>query len=162
VSFFPAQLQFGKAEPSLSYRDRPAAFGVAEREGRIALVRITKPGFAPWLDLPGGALDPGEDASMAVVREFGEETGLVIRPTTELGRADQFLRNTEGQTYNNRSTLFRVETVSSDPRLKIEDDHELVWLEPLAAIGRLRHDSHAWAVALWLRESALDRSGSAD
>ena len=149
-----APLQFGVAEPGLDYEDRPAAFGVAERDGEVALVRIVKPGFAPWFDLPGGAIDPGEDDRQAVVREFGEETGLVVEPTAALGRADQFLRNTEGRTFNNRSTLFRVEIRGRDPDLKIEDDHELVWMAPLEALRRLRHDSHAWAVACWLREGA--------
>jgi 8-oxo-dGTP diphosphatase len=37
------------------------------------------------------------------------------------------------------------------PDLKIEDDHSLVWLAPEEALRRLRHDSHAWAVACWLR-----------
>ena len=152
MAFSAAPLQFGIAEPGLVYGDRPAAFGVAESEGVVALVRITKPGFAPWFDLPGGAIDPGEDAAQAVVREFGEETGLVIRTDAVLGRADQFLRNTEGLTFNNRSTLFRVAIEGRDPALKIEDDHELVWMTPLEAVRRLRHDSHAWAVASWLRQ----------
>jgi 8-oxo-dGTP pyrophosphatase MutT (NUDIX family) len=73
-------LEFGTREPSLVYRDRPAAFGVCVREGRVAVVRVAKPGKAPWFDLPGGAVDPGEDERQAVVREFGEETGLVVRP----------------------------------------------------------------------------------
>jgi 8-oxo-dGTP diphosphatase len=154
VKVVHAPLQFGTAEPGIAYGDRPAAFGVAEREGGLAVVRITKPGFEPWFDLPGGAIDPGEDAATAVVREFGEETGLVIRPESALGLADQYLRNTEGQTFNNRSTLFRVRIVGADPGLKIEDDHELVWMQPLEAIRRLRHDSHAWAVGLWLRHDA--------
>ena len=148
-----APLQFGTAEPGKDYPDRPAAFGVAGRGDEIALARISKPGFAPWFDLPGGAIDPGEDASQAVVREFGEETGLIIRPVEALGRADQFLRSTEGRTFNNRSTLFRVEIQGRDPGLKIEDDHELVWLQPLDALRQLRHDSHVWAVALWLRDA---------
>jgi 8-oxo-dGTP diphosphatase len=154
MAFTPAPLQFGAAEPGVSYADRPAAFGVAERDGKLALVRITKPGVPAWFDLPGGALDPGEDAAQAVVREFGEETGLIIRPLEVLGQADQYLRNTEGQTYNNRSTLFAVDARDSDAGLKIEDDHELVWMPPLDALSILRHDSHAWAVAGWLRRKA--------
>ena len=55
-----------------SYRDRPAAFGIALREGKIALVRVTRP-EGTWHDLPGGALDPGEDDPAALVREFGED-----------------------------------------------------------------------------------------
>jgi 8-oxo-dGTP diphosphatase len=143
--------QFGDAEQGRAYKDRPAAFGVLEREGLIALVRVTKPGHAPWLDLPGGALDPGEDDRRALVREFGEETGLEIAAGESLGRADQLFVNTEGAAYNNRSALFEARFQAERPELKIETDHELVWLAPLEAICQLRHDSHAWAVSAWLR-----------
>jgi len=150
----PAPLQFGRPEPGVDYVDRPAAFGLALRQGRIAVVRVTKAGAEPWIDLPGGALDPGEDEARAVAREFGEETGLVIRPGALICRADQVFRKTEGEPVNNRSAIFRVETVGEDPGLKIEDDHELQWIEPAEAMARLRHDSHAWAVLAWIRSGA--------
>jgi 8-oxo-dGTP diphosphatase len=35
--------------------------------------------------------------------------------------------------------------------LKIEEDHELVWLAPFDALLRLDRESHAWAVVAWLR-----------
>ena len=147
-------LQFGSRAPGLHYPDRPAAFGVAPRDGRLALVRITRPEVAPYFDLPGGALDPGEDDAAALVREFGEETGLRVRPRRLLGRARQHLVKTDGQTANNLCALFEAEAVGEDDALKIEADHELVWLEPLQALQRLRHDAHAWAVAAWLRATA--------
>ena len=141
----PAPLQFGLAEPGVRYHDRPAAFGVLERDGKVALVRVTKAGMDPWLDLPGGALDPGESDDQAMVREFGEETGLVVRSAGLIGRADQYFRRDNGDPVNNRSALFRAEVTGEDPVLKIEDDHELMWLGPEEAVRRLRHDSHAWA-----------------
>ena len=143
--------QFGTPQPGVDYPDRPAAFGILERDGRIALVRITKPGYAPWLDLPGGALDSGEDDAAALVREFGEETGLAVTAGAFLGRADQFFINTEGQAYNNRAALFETLFEATTEGLKIEEDHELTWLDPTAALRSLRHDAHAWGVALWLR-----------
>jgi 8-oxo-dGTP diphosphatase len=143
--------QFGEPRPGLVYADRPAAFGIAVRAGMIALVQVEKPGHAPWLDLPGGALDPGEDASQAVTREFGEETGLRVVAGEAYARADQYFVNTDGQAYDNRGTFFEVEVIAEAPELKIEDDHTLVWLPAEAAVVRLRHDAHAWAVAAWLR-----------
>jgi 8-oxo-dGTP diphosphatase len=62
------------------------------------------------------------------------------------------MRMENGEPVNNRSALFEARVVGEDPGLKIEDDHALVWLEPLDALRRLRHDSHAWAVAAWLRQ----------
>ena len=144
-------LQFGEAEAGQDYVDRPAAFGVLERDGRIALVRIERDGEAAYLDLPGGALDPGEDETDALVREFGEETGLKVRAGPRLGRASQFMLKTDGQRVNNRLALFTAELTGEDSSLKVEDDHQLVWIAPLEALARLRHASHAWAVACWLR-----------
>ena len=146
-----ARPQFGDPLPSLIYRDRPAAFGVLERAGLIALVAIEKPGHAPWFDLPGGALDPGEDAAAAMIREFGEETGLSVAAGALLGEADQFFINTDGEAYNNRQTLFEARLLGEAPALKIEPNHTLVWLPPLEAAARLRHDSHSWGVSLALR-----------
>jgi 8-oxo-dGTP diphosphatase len=144
-------LQFGARAPGLDYPDRPAAFGVVSRDGRIAVVRIARKGETPYLDLPGGALDPGEDDEAALVREFGEETGLKVRPQRLLGRARQYLVKTDGKGANNLCALFAAEAAGEDAALKIEADHELVWVEPLEAITRLRHDAHAWAVTAWLR-----------
>ena len=143
--------QFGAPDPALAYRDRPAAFGVLERDGRIALVTVQKPGATAWLDLPGGAIDPGEDDVAALVREFGEETGLRVAAAALLGRADQYFVTTEGEPCNNRQALFAARLLGEAPELKVEDDHTLVWRTPLEAIAELRHDSHAWAVALHLR-----------
>lgn len=143
--------QFGDLLDGRTYKDRPAAFGIAERDGLIALVRVEKPGHAAWHDLPGGAVDPGEDEAQAVTREFGEETGLRIAPEAVFARADQYFVNTDGEAFDNRGAFFRVAVLGEDAALKIEDDHVLVWMDPHAAITALRHDAHAWAVAAWLR-----------
>jgi 8-oxo-dGTP diphosphatase len=150
----PAPPQFGRPEPGVDYRDRPAAFGIALRDGRIALVHVTTEGFTPWFDLPGGALDPGEDDPAAVAREFGEETGLKVTAGALVTRADQLFRMTDGEPVNNRTGIYAVEMGGLDPALKIEDDHELVWIDPQEALTLLRHDSHAWAVLKWMRASA--------
>jgi 8-oxo-dGTP diphosphatase len=143
--------QFGEPAPGRDHRDRPAAFGVLARDGRIAVVRVEKPGYTPWLDLPGGAIDAGEDDITAMAREFGEETGLAAIAGERIGWADQFFVNTDGEAYNNRQSLFEARLVGEAAHLKIETDHTLVWIDPQEAIVRLRHDSHAWAVAAWLR-----------
>jgi len=145
--------QFGDPEPGRTYVDRPAAFGIALRGEEIALVQVEKPGYPPWHDLPGGALDPGESAQQAVVREFGEETGLKVAAGAVFAQADQRFVNTEGAAYNNRASFLALTVEGEDAGLKIEDDHILVWMTPQAALRALRHDAHAWAVAAWLRRA---------
>lgn len=143
--------QFGERRAGRTYADRPAAFGILERDGQVAVVRIEKPDGAVWVDLPGGGVDPGETPEQGVVREYGEEAGLKVAVRESYAVADQFFVNTEGEAWNNRSTFFVLDLVAEDASLKIEDDHTLVWLSPLEAIASLRHDSHAWALAAWLR-----------
>lgn len=143
--------QFGEREAGREYRDRPAAFGVVERDGQIALVRVEKPGHPAWHDLPGGAIDPGEVAEQAVVREFGEEVGLRVAVGRAYAKADQYFVNTDGEAFDNLATFFTLELQGEDPGLKIEDDHTLVWKPPHEALEILRHEAHAWAVAAWLR-----------
>lgn len=143
--------QFGVREPGREYRDRPAAFGIVERGGKIALVRVDKPKHPAWRDLPGGALDPGETPEAAVVREYGEETGLEVAIGRAFAAADQYFVNTDGEAFDNRATFFTLELRGQDERLKIEDDHTLVWVEPHEALATLRHEAHAWAVTAWLR-----------
>lgn len=146
-----ARPQFGDPVHDRTYRERPAAFGIVELSGLIAVVRIEKPGHPPWHDLPGGAIDPGEVAAEAVVRELGEEAGLNVRAGQAFAEAGQFFRSTDGDAFNNLATFFTLELEDVDEGLKCEDDHTLVWMKPIAAITELRHEAHAWAVAAWLR-----------
>lgn len=146
----PGPLQFGRQPEGAAPRDRPAAFAVVVRDGRIATAFIQRPD-GTYTDLPGGALEAGETDAQACVREVGEETGLVVRPLRLLGRASQFLRTVEGEQVNNRCALFEADVAGEDAALKVEDDHTLQWLDPVEAVRVLRHDAHAWAVLAWMR-----------
>lgn len=144
-------LRFGEPRPGLEYRDRPAAYGLLERDGRLALVHVSLPDRPPFFDLPGGGIDEGESEAQALVREFGEETGLVVRAGELVTRAEQYMISAHDEPFLSQGGFFEAELVAERPELKTEDEHALVWLEPNEALLRLRHDSHAWAVSAWLR-----------
>jgi 8-oxo-dGTP diphosphatase len=144
-------LQFGAPEPGRVHVPRPAAFGIAVWDGRIALVRVRPTAGGDWLDLPGGALDPGEDEATALIREFGEETGLIVSVGEPVLAFAQYFLKSDGQAVNNQGHVHVVSLSGEDAALKIEADHELVWVDPAEAVRTLRHDGHAWAVAKWLR-----------
>ena len=144
--------QFGTPEYGFEHKERPCAFGLAVRFGRLAVVQVGHPGEDRHYDLPGGAVDEGENEGQALVREFGEETGLVVRPVSLLARADQFtILSKTGEPVNNRCAFFVTDIVGRAPGLKIETDHTLLWLRPEYAFRRLRHSSHAYALGAWLR-----------
>jgi 8-oxo-dGTP diphosphatase len=145
-------LAFDPPDSGLDYKNRWAAFGIAEgAHGKIALVEVRKPGRAPYFDLPGGAVDGGEDEQTAIVREFGEETGLVVEVGRHVVEISQPFIKSNGQPLRNFGGVYVVKVVGERPELKVEDDHTLVWLDPRDAVVALRHDGHAWAVAAWLR-----------
>lgn len=143
-------LQFGEPDPALDYADRPTAFGLVLHDGKLACVRVDR-GEGGYFDLPGGAIDGDETEEQALVREFVEETGMTVRPVARIAAAAQYFRKSDGTPVNNRGGFWIAEQLSLDPSAKVEDDHQLVWLPPHAALAELRHDAHAWAVAAWLR-----------
>jgi 8-oxo-dGTP diphosphatase len=146
------RLQFGQKAPGREYKDRPTAFGVLAQARKIAAVAIEEPG-GPFFDLPGGAIDPGESEAQAMVREFGEEAGLVVEPGEVFLRASQWFINRLDKAVNNHGAFLTASLVRPDPSLKIEDDHELVWMPPQDFIRRARHEAQAWAVCVWLRNN---------
>lgn len=144
--------QFG--EPGLEgvYPDRPAAFAVIEHGGLIALVEVDRRDRGLVVDLPGGGIDPGETAADAAARECGEEAGLRVDLDPEpFAYADHFFRHNDDVVRNTRGAFFAGRRLGEEAALKIEDDHRLVWFDPREAVVRLDRDSHAWAVAAWLR-----------
>lgn len=146
-------LTFGTLERDQIYHDRQAVYGLAFEAGRLAVVDVsTRDGS--WRDLPGGAIEPGESEWVALVREFAEETGLVVAPVDEIAAATQHFRQPPGPWLNNHFRVHLVDVIARQPELQIEHDHRLVWLDPLEALATLRHDGHAWAVTAWLRRSA--------
>jgi 8-oxo-dGTP diphosphatase len=155
----PAHLQFGTPEPGVKYRDRPTVFGIAERRGQIALICVSREGLPPIHDLPGGEVEPGESEARALAREFAEETGLNVHIGEEVARADQYMFKSDGEPVNNHCIVTTAIVDGDDPGQKIEEDRSLVWMDPLEALGVLRLDSQAWAVACWIRRQTRAARG---
>jgi 8-oxo-dGTP diphosphatase len=145
--------QFGAREAGRGYPDRPAAFAIIERDGKIALARVSFEGGGRT-DLPGGGIDEGEGEADAAIRESGEEVGLAIAVEEEVVRADHYFVNEKGVSRNTRGVFFAARVVREEPSLKIEEDHSLVWCDPHEALVKLDRDAHVWALACWIRRRA--------
>lgn len=69
---------------------------VVWRDDKFLLTLRAKPPHAGSWGLPGGALNLGETAFMAAVREVQEETGILCQPRVSFTTVDIIERDTSG------------------------------------------------------------------
>ena len=84
---------------------------------RILLVKRANPPAQGTWSLPGGRLEPGEDASRGVIREVLEETGLMVSVQREVGTVTR--PSPTGDIYVIRDFLCQLH---GDPRVVAADD----------------------------------------
>lgn len=68
-----------RARPALAPPPNAASAVVLRRDGRVLLVQRDRAPLEGVWTLPGGRLEPGEDAPRCAAREVREETGLDVR-----------------------------------------------------------------------------------
>lgn len=137
-------LQFGKLEEGEAFLDRPGSYAVIPKDDKILLVKII--GWGKYF-LPGGGIDEGEDALVALRREVGEETGFLVRIHEEIGKANEYIYAPKfGVKLNKISVFYTAELIGENPDLKIEADHQVEWHSVEGALALLHLESNQWAV----------------
>lgn len=122
-----ATLHGGRSRhPAADFRFRPAAYGIASRDGLLLLGRSA---FTGQWDLPGGGVEPWETIEEGLVREFREETGVEpLHP--RLFRVTESFFSIFGRPYHSLRFYYLVD-LPEDARLS-PDPHELTSLEWVA------------------------------
>lgn len=99
----------------------------------LLLVRTaTDPHRPGGLDIPGGAVDPGETLERAMAREIVEETGIVVDPSALHEVTDSGVVSNETNV-DKHVFIARVE----DPNFTLSLEHESAAWYPLAEASRL-------------------------
>jgi len=140
------------AAPGLRYKPRHTVFGLVADGGKV-LCAAVKQASRCYFDLPGGGVGADEDEETALAREFAEETGYVVTPQARLAEAGQYFTRSNGQSRVYSYGGFWTAAWAGAHVARAEENHRAVWLEAPVAIASLRHESHAWFVAQWLRWS---------
>jgi 8-oxo-dGTP diphosphatase len=91
------------------------SYGVLIDEGRVALVRSSNPRHVPALWwLPGGGIDFGEAPEDTLIREFREETGLIVHRPMLLGVTSDVRRRDNGDKIHTVRILFTIELAGGE------------------------------------------------
>ncbi len=123
--------------------------GVLEREGALLLVASRYPNHPrPLWNLPGGRARDDELLGDALVREWREETGLVIE-VERLLYVSESLDPRGAAAYLNATFAVRAD---GEPRLPWGDAHvvDLAWVERHALADRLTVDVVRVPLRAWL------------
>jgi 8-oxo-dGTP diphosphatase len=91
------------------------SYGILIDNDRVALVRSSNPRHVPplwWL--PGGGIDFGEAPEDTLIREFLEETGLVVDNPQLLGVTSDVRRRDNGDKIHTVRIIFSVGLVGGE------------------------------------------------
>ena len=104
---------------------------IIEHDGRFLLTREIGSGFS---FLPGGHVEPGEPAVVALLRELREELGVNGRVGGFVGAIEHAWSDRHGQPHQEVNLLFRVAAESlGGAELASREPHlEVFWCEPAA------------------------------
>jgi 8-oxo-dGTP pyrophosphatase MutT (NUDIX family) len=145
--FAPGVPRFGEPVPGWPLLLRPGAYAVIADPAGSGSIAVADTGQG--LYLPGGGREEAEDPLATLNREALEELAMRIAPLAPIGAAIQVVHSIpRRKSVEKRGLFFHAACLGYTAGRTPE--HALLWLPPAAAIDRLAHHSHRWAVERWL------------
>jgi ADP-ribose pyrophosphatase YjhB (NUDIX family) len=113
-------------------RLRVGAYGLAIAEDQILLSRLSAivSGWAGYWTLPGGGIEFGESPEAAVVREFEEETGLIVEPLS-VATIDTISHSRSYEEYHGIRIIYHVRVLGGELRYETEGSSDMCAWKPL-------------------------------
>ncbi|WP_026690209.1 NUDIX hydrolase [Alteribacter aurantiacus] len=135
---------FGEKKRGVSYKRRPAAYGIIFNESKDKLAVLHTSDLKYFL--PGGGIEENENDQDCLKREMIEELGITVKVGACVGHAERYFYSTSEFVYYLSEGHFYLCEVGEKVAEPSEEDHNLAWLSPDEAIAKLFHEHQAWAV----------------
>lgn len=142
-------ITFGQKDKNQRYITRLAVYAVMTdlQTDKIAIIQKSDGKFF----LPGGGIEAHETHDDCLKREVLEETGMEVAISDFIGQASQyFYSQNESMYYLNEGYFYHCHA-GQNIHNPIEDDHQLIWIDPVSAIEGLFHAHQRWAVQKTLK-----------
>jgi len=144
--------RFGdKIRGDIKYTNRPGAYGVLVRDGRVLLTHQSHP--APEFQLPGGGIDPGETPLRALHREVREETGWRIGVVARLGVYQRYTYMAEYDMWARKICHIYLARPSRQIGEPTEPHHQNHWMDIDTAIEVIKNTGDLRFLTLALSDS---------
>ncbi|WP_380055986.1 NUDIX hydrolase [Falsihalocynthiibacter sp. SS001] len=127
-----------------SYVLRPGSYGILARDNKLLVTMQSKPYVE--FQLPGGGIDPGENAIAALHREVREETGWKIGAPRFLGSCRRFVFMPEYEIWAEK--LCHIYTARPVVKLSepTEPFHTAHWMNAEQALALLGNEGDQYFV----------------
>ncbi len=128
--------RFGQSPRSdQTYRLRPGAYAILPRDQKLLLTRQSAP--VVDIQLPGGGIDPGESAIIALHREVYEETGYKISSPRHFGTFRRFVFMPEYDFWAEKICHIFIARPTICMGAPLEPFHTALWMTHDQAISTL-------------------------
>ena len=137
---------FGEKLIGTNYKDRPGAYLLHIKNGKVAVVKNPKGFF-----LIGGGLELGETGEECIARECMEEIGYTVTVKNKICSAEAYMYHKKAGYFHPIQTYYAgsVDCMKGYP---LEKDHTLMWLDYTEIKGKLYLEMQNWAIEYYWNE----------
>lgn len=148
---FIEEVECGNRIEGITYRERIGAYAlIVSSNSEIALVRRDNNYF-----LPGGGVEKDETYEECLKRECSEELGYNIEVAQYVGKLSHYTKAIRREEYLKLVGHVHIANLLDSNSLKVEEDHELVWVPIREAAEKMQEEFQAHAIREYIRQQKV-------